>query len=100
MANSLRDLIQGLPPSLNDKTTIRDVAGPEEPAIYEDPDDPKHTRYARVPGDAEDHPDLDLLPKSPMPSMSPIEMFKALREGRIPPAKQRAVRAYLGWLRG
>lgn len=97
MAKSLRDLLQG-EPHPSEELTIRDVAAPDEPAVYEDPDDPKHTRYARVPGDPEDHPELAKLPKNPMPGMGPIEMFKALTEGRIPPAKERAVRAWLSWV--
>lgn len=97
MAN-IRDLIQGLPEQLKEGATIWDVATtPSEDAIYEDPDDPTLTCYSRMPGDASDHPALALLPKNPMPEMGVIEMFKALTEGRIPPAKQRAVRAYLAW---
>jgi hypothetical protein len=94
MANrSLRDLIQDLPRREEPEPTLRSIAQRVVTERTQVPDDfPGFS--ARMPGDEDPHPFGGGV-ENPMPSLSVLDMSRALREGAIPFEKEREVRAYL-----
>lgn len=89
---NIRDLLVG-DPHPDEANTLQKLAAPQE---YEQYPVTNPERIARMPGD-----DIEKAPYykeclNPLPGLSVQAMSKLLREGRLPPEKERAVRTYLG----
>jgi hypothetical protein len=97
MATNIRDLVEDWNPPAD--PTLRDVA---KSAVTERTRvaDPHEKVRGLLPGDEQDHL-LYQETHNPMPELGgPIQLFKALQAGQVPPSKIRAVKAYLAAARG
>lgn len=87
----MRDLFSG---GVDTNPTIQDVAASQfvEPDMLP-PENPLFT--ARLPGDADDHPLLEPQKNNPFYGISPLEVSRLLRAGKIPPELHRQANSWI-----
>jgi hypothetical protein len=91
-AKNIRDLLVG-PPHPSESVTIHTVAKETVKERTVVPDETSKFT-ARLPGDENDHP-LAEVGKNPFPGVSVLALSRMLRDGTMPPDKERQARAYL-----